>query len=623
MALKAAGSPRKIFAETLKLANMGSREAQYQVGLMYANGAGVVQDLSKAIEWVTKAAQKGLPAAQYLLGTRYASGIVVSQDERAALWWYHNAAEQGHAKAQFKLGRMLTKPLPQAGLNTIRLAAEQGLSEAQFALGQALANGDGTSEDPAQAFDWYQRAALQGLPAAQCALAEMYEIGLGVAQDIEQAFDLYRKAAGQSYPKAQLALEYLAAKGGRQRRGRKKPSAAERRMNADRWLRAAEGGDADVKYHVGLMHDMGLGTEQDARTAKDLYLAAARLGHDKAQVALAALLEVNDPEAAKAWLEKAAAAGNVDAQFALGQLYGRAWEAVSRGKALTLLVQAAQAGHAHAQLAVAKALETSAQGYSLDFLEMAAHQGVPEAQYLHGCRLAEGALRAADRLAAAQWWERAATAGNIAAASDLGGALLGGDGVTKNPAEALHWIKLAAEAGDAKAQWNLGGMYIGGAGGLSQDIKQAFIWCHLAADQGFAPARATLGVLYEKIGKFDKAVQLLRQAADAGDAEAQYNLAMMYRSGKGVEKNLDASFVYFCLAAEQGVSSAQVRLALAYGAGEGVAADPIEAHKWLLAAQAAGDSLAKANLAFSLTQLNLLQVKEATRRAQKWLKASL
>ena len=108
--------------------------------------------------------------------------------------------------------------------------------------------------------------------------------------------------------------------------------------------------------------------------------------------------------------------------------------------------------------------------------------------------------------------------------------------------------------------------------------------------------------------------------AQAGDPEAQYNLATLYRGGKGVERNLELAFSWTCMAAEQGIALAQTRLGVAYGSGEGVAADPIEAHKWLLIAESGGDVLARANLEYSRSLLNLLQIKEASRRADKWRK---
>jgi len=602
------------------MARLGNRDAQYEVGLMYANGLGTAKDLQKAIEWVSMAAQKGLAAAQYLLATRYAHGVAVPQDERAAMWWLFQAAEQGNAKAQFKLGQMLSQGHPAAGREAIRAAAEQGHAEAQFALAQALSDLAAAQTDQSEALDWLVRAAQLGLPAAQCALAERYEKGQGVAQDLKQATRLYRKAARQDHPQAQLALEYLDAKMGRQRAGRFHPSSAERRLDPGRWLHAAETGDADAKYCVGLMYDLGLGVEHAAGVARSLYTEAARLGHAKAQLALAQLLQANDLNAAKPWLEKASEAGVVEAHFHLAQSLAQAPDASSRRRSLVLLTQAAQGGYAPAQLELALLLDASQAEAATDWLEMAAQQGLPKAQYLFGLHLSQGRRGAGSVAQATQWWDKAARNGSVEAATALGAAYLAGEGVLRDAKSALHWIRIAADAGDAKAQWNLGGMYISGAGGLPPDIKQAFAWCHLAADQNFAPAQATLGVLFERIGKFDQSVHYLRLAAQAGDPEAQYNLAMMFQTGKGVGRNAQEAFNYLVQAAEQGLARAQSRLALAYGAGDGVANDPIEAHKWLLAAHAANDELAGANLEFSRSQLSPAQIQEAMRRAQHRLK---
>ena len=49
-----------------------------------------------------------------------------------------------------------------------------------------------------------------------------------------------------------------------------------------------------------------------------------------------------------------------------------------------------------------------------------------------------------------------------------------------------------------------------------------------------------------------KSADLLREAADAGDAEAQFALGLLYLLGRGVEKNLGEAFELFGLAAEAG-----------------------------------------------------------------------
>jgi TPR repeat protein len=227
---------------------------------------------------------------------------------------------------------------------------------------------------------------------------------------------------------------------------------------------------------------------------------------------------------------------------------------------------------------------------------------------------------AQDRAQAINWWEQAAHAGHVEAASEVGSALLEGDGTLADTKAALRWLQQAADAGSAKAQWNLGGLYASGRG-LATDIKQAFVWCQRAANQGFTPAQATLGILFERIGKTDEAVACLRRAADLGDAEAQYNLALLLAKGQGeggAAADPEGAFLYLEQAAQQGVASAQSRLALAYGQGQGVAADGVEAHKWLLLASHRGDALAKANLTFSQSQMTPAQMLEAARRAKSW-----
>lgn len=57
--------------------------------------------------------------------------------------------------------------------------------------------------------------------------------------------------------------------------------------------------------------------------------------------------------------------------------------------------------------------------------------------------------------------------------------------------------------------------------------------------------------------------------AQAGDAEAQYNIARAYDKGTlGVQVNLDEAFKWYCLSAEQGYVYAQYALAICYQYGE-------------------------------------------------------
>ena len=93
------------------------------------------------------------------------------------------------------------------------VAAENGDAVAQSVLGFMYANGQGVSQDSAQAVVWLRRAAEQGFAAAQINLGTMYTEGRGVPQDNAQALIWYRRAAEQGLAAAQHNLGVMHTKG--------------------------------------------------------------------------------------------------------------------------------------------------------------------------------------------------------------------------------------------------------------------------------------------------------------------------------------------------------------------------------------------------------------------------
>ena len=87
-------------------ANAGDADAQWLLGLAYADGQGVPQDYAQAAAWYRKAADQGLADAQTNLGVAYYKGEGVPQDFVQAAAWYRKAADQGDADAQYNLGRV-------------------------------------------------------------------------------------------------------------------------------------------------------------------------------------------------------------------------------------------------------------------------------------------------------------------------------------------------------------------------------------------------------------------------------------------------------------------------------------------------------------------------------------
>ena len=78
----------------------------------------------------------------------------------------------------------------------------------------------------------------------------------------------------------------------------------------------------------------------------------------------------------------------------------------------------------------------------------------------------------------------------------------------------------------------------------------------------------------------DNSIEAIRTRANAGDAEAQFNLGVMYDAGLGVPQDLVEAVAWYRQAAEQGYADAQYNLGLMYANGAGVPQDDVEAYKW-------------------------------------------
>ncbi|MEZ8372157.1 tetratricopeptide repeat protein [Vibrio splendidus] len=98
------GDFKTVYQEWYPLAEQGDAIVQYNLGIMYANGNGVLKDFKEAGKWYRKAAEQGYANAQHKLGIMYANGYSVLKDFKEAEKWFRKAAEQGHAQAQYNLG---------------------------------------------------------------------------------------------------------------------------------------------------------------------------------------------------------------------------------------------------------------------------------------------------------------------------------------------------------------------------------------------------------------------------------------------------------------------------------------------------------------------------------------
>ncbi len=188
--------------------------------------------------------------------------------------------------------------------------------------------------------------------------------------------------------------------------------------------------------------------------------------------------------------------------------------------------------------------------------------------------------------------------GDASAQFKLGVMYEAGEGVTKDPKEAVKWYRMAAEQGNTLAQYNLGVMYATGAG-VAKDPAEAVKWYRTAAEQGLAEAQLNLGLSYatgEGVAKDPtEAVKWFRKADEQGNAKAQFSLGLMYATGDGVAKDPVEAVKWYRMAAEQGHALAQNNLGRMYDHGDGVLKDEIEALAWFNISAISGDEIAVKN----------------------------
>jgi len=118
-------------------------------------------------------------------------------------------------------------------------------------------------------------------------------------------------------------------------------------------------------------------------------------------------------------------------------------------------------------------------------------------------------------------------------------------------------------------------------------------------------------------------VQHLRRQAEAGDAEAAFELGARYASGEDAPQNYTEAVKWFTRAANGGQVLAAATLGAYYWAGRGVAQDDVSAYMWSAIAREGGDEASKYRLAILRARMTVAQISEADQRAAAWRQSHL
>ena len=211
--------------------------------------------------------------------------------------------------------------------------------------------------------------------------------------------------------------------------------------------------------------------------------------------------------------------------------------------------------------------------------EAAAGRGDATAALYLGVAYDTGRGVAQDYRQALAWYQRAGEAGSVTGMFNAGVIYDAGLGAAPDPAKAASWYQRAAAQGYGRAEYNLGLMSEAGSG-IPQDRGRAIQFYRAAAAHGIAAAQAhlaQLGVPLAKAGvvvappgdngglqAFERAqhlfltrdpataqqaVSLFRQAAEAGNPLAQYDLGYCYEQGIGVPADIPEAVRWFRMAA--------------------------------------------------------------------------
>jgi TPR repeat protein len=291
---------------------------------------------------------------------------------------------------------------------------------------------------------------------------------------------------------------------------------------------AAEKGDPEAQFLIGMQYKVGDGVNRDANEAARWLRSAAQAGHLEAQAAFGSLQAENgDPAEAVKWLRTAADRGSTDAMLNLGAFYADHGGATAgAAESLSWYQKAAEGGHAGASRALA---EIYARG-----------KGVPT-----------------NPVQALEWYRRAAELGDSESRFILGRVEAVTAAVADDPEKALAWWRGEAEKGDIGAGIALS-MIAVRARTMPEDSDDTARWSLLLSGLRGAEAYVVRGFMLENgiaVNRdFTAAAACYRRAAELGHALGEYRLGKMYAEGRGVAKDPDEARKWLDLAAAQGVT---------------------------------------------------------------------
>lgn len=172
-------------------------------------------------------------------------------------------------------------------------------------------------------------------------------------------------------------------------------------------------------------------------------------------------------------------------------------------------------------------------------------------------------------------------------------------------------------SGPARADYEVG---VNAA--LAGNYEVAFREFKAAAEDGLDLAQFNLAILYFTGRGVEQdvteAARWTEAAAAQGHTEAQFNLGALYYNGQGVSQDKSRSAEWYSQAAKSGHGEAAYLLATMYDEGDGVERDRVLAHAWSAMAVANEYEDAQGLMDRIERRLNARELSEARRQFARW-----
>ncbi len=499
-------------------AESGNLEAAYMLSEFYEKGLGCLKDEQLSKKWCLEAANSGYVLAKFRMAKIYDKDPQANE-LRQAVKWYKEAIDNGIFDATYRLAKMYR--YGRGGLKDDKkanelflLSAEHGVVQSYYELGNAYLQGIGFEKSIPNALSWLEKSIKSGNENAIIPYVNLILNDQGNDKKLlANALELLESSKIKDLPQSIYALACI------------KMSNLDKTRNIREGIelleKAAKMHFKDALYDLGKIYFEGVLVVRNYQKAAKLFSEAASQGLDKGLYmygvcCLEGLGIVTNYAKAYDNFIKAAEQGFRLAYRILGDMYEKGWGIVrNEEEAIHYYRLLANSHYDDAYLYIARIYLNGAESFEIDYEK------------------------------AKEWFLNGAARHHAGCCYELAKLHLESKLRYSDVNEGLALMQEAASLKYSDALFYLGKIYHDGFDKVNVNYQKSIIYLQEASQLNHVGAATLLGMIYIKgEGGTQNLVtgsDLIVSAAKRGGAEAQYQLALLYKDGRGVPlSNVDA-----------------------------------------------------------------------------------